>query len=91
MSLARDQMRRPSGESEAIAPADQQPDNIGERVPADREGPDRDRDRIDRGKRDGEKRQHRRSYSANRWFDQPPRNGGRGTSLPSGGPCAPGG
>src|SRR5580692_3580554 len=46
--LPPDQMRRPSGQSQAIPPADQQPDNVGERIPADRKGSERDRDRIDR-------------------------------------------
>src|SRR5580693_2321858 len=52
--LARDQMRRPSGQSEAISPADQQPDNVGQRIPTDRKGSDRNCYRIDRGKRDHE-------------------------------------
>ena len=50
--LAADQIWRPAGQRQAIAPADQQPDNIGERVPADRERAERDRDRVDRRERD---------------------------------------
>src|SRR5260370_17560515 len=47
-------MRGPSGQSEAIPPANQQPDNVGERIPADRKGSDPDRDRIDHRKRNHE-------------------------------------
>ena len=57
--LAGDEVGRPVGEHQAIAPADHQPDDIGERIPADRERPQRDRDRVDRRKGDDEKR-HRR-------------------------------
>ena len=37
-------------EALGIEPAAEEPDHIGERVPADREGADSDRDRIDDGK-----------------------------------------
>src|SRR5271157_5220565 len=57
--LAASEMWRPPGESETITPADQQPDDIGERVPADRHGAERDRDRINRRERDQKKRDHR--------------------------------
>src|SRR5260370_5267243 len=66
--LALDALRWTIRESEAIAPADQEPDDIGERIPANRKRPDRDRHRIDRGKRDREER-HRRCWSA--WLGSP--------------------
>src|SRR6516165_10187940 len=49
-------MWRAPGEKETIAPADQEPDDIGDRVPADRHRAERDRDRIDRRERDREER-----------------------------------
>src|SRR5690242_420431 len=59
--LSRDQMRRSAGQSEAIPPTDQQPDNVGERIPADRKGSDRNCDRIDRWKRNHEEGHERRA------------------------------
>src|SRR3954447_8382520 len=57
-----DQAWRARGDPDAIAPADQQREDVGERVPANGERADRDRDRIDRRKRDREER-HRRCYT----------------------------
>ena len=54
MSLPPHTARRPVGQRKAIPPSEQQADDIGERVPADRDGSDRDRDRVYGGKRDGE-------------------------------------
>src|SRR5215471_14327834 len=45
-------MRPPPGEGEAIPPTNQQPDDIGKRVPADRKGSQRNCNRIDCRKRD---------------------------------------
>src|SRR4051812_30077255 len=57
-----DQAWRARGDPDAIAPADQQREDVGKRVPANGERADRDRDRIDRRKRDREER-HRRCYT----------------------------
>ena len=42
-------VRRPARHGEAITPSDQQPRNVCERVPPDREGPKLDQDGIDGG------------------------------------------
>src|SRR5215471_17419259 len=53
--LPRNQMRRSSGQSQAITPADQQPDDVGKRIPADGKRSDRNCNRVDRRKRDRKK------------------------------------
>src|SRR5260221_10307714 len=56
-----DQARRAGREPEAITPAGEQPDDIGERVPADGKRADRHPDRIDRRKRE-------RQEGGRRWY-----------------------
>ena len=52
--LARDDLGRLGGYPQAIAPAQYQPDNIGQGIPADGDRADREQHRIDGGVGDGE-------------------------------------
>ena len=62
---ALDEARRPVRQDQAIAPADQQPGNIGEGIPADDKRADRDGHRINGWERDREER-HLRCFAAHR-------------------------
>src|SRR5262249_31415427 len=94
-----DERRRRAGEPDAITPADQQPDDISERVPADGKRRDRHSDRVDRRKRDREER-HRRCYRSRSVRGQvtpdvavlaaAQSGGGTGATVPGGGGRFPG-
>ena len=57
--LPSNKLWRPARERQAVAPADQQPDNISQGVPADRKRPERDRNRVYRRKWDRKERHTR--------------------------------